>query len=63
MYRDLAQDRPKFVLRNKIQEDMRNTEYTAERLSSMISSENSLNALMEMMGEMGLEITEISKNF
>lgn len=41
---------------------MRNTEYTPENLASMISSESSLNALLEMMGEMGLEITDVSRN-
>jgi len=41
---------------------MRNTEYNIEKLASMISSESSFSALLEMMGDMGLEITEISRN-
>lgn len=39
---------------------MRNTDFTIENLASMISSESSLSALVEMIGEMGLEITEIA---
>ena len=34
---------------------MRNTEYTLDKLASMISSESSFTALVEMMGDMGLE--------
>ncbi len=34
---------------------MRNTEYNLEKLASMISSESSFTALMEIMGDMGLE--------
>lgn len=41
---------------------MRNTEYTTENLATMISSEASFNALLNMMGELGLEITEVSRN-
>lgn len=38
--------------KNKV---MRNTEYNLEKLASMISSESSFSALMEIMGDMGLE--------
>lgn len=41
---------------------MKNTDYDLERLATMISSESSFSALMEMMGDMGLEITEIARN-
>ena len=34
---------------------MRNTEYNLDKLASMISSESSFTALVEMMGDMGLE--------
>lgn len=34
---------------------MRNTEYHLDKLASMISSESSFTALVEMMGDMGLE--------
>ena len=40
---------------------MKNTDYDLERLASMISSESSLNALLEMMGEMGLEISDVAR--
>ncbi len=39
---------------------MKNTEYDLEMLSSMISSESSLAALLEMMGDMGLELDSAS---
>ena len=39
---------------------MKNTEYTPVDLSSMISSESSLAALLEMMGDMGLELDSAS---
>ena len=42
-------------IRNKNHNVMRNTEYNLEKLASMISSESSLTALMEIMGDMGLE--------
>ncbi len=35
---------------------MKNTEYDLKKLSSMISTESSLKALLEMMGDMGLEM-------
>jgi len=38
---------------------MKNTDYSLENLGMMISSESSLNALMDIIGEMGLEITGI----
>ncbi len=40
---------------------MRNTEYNFDRLASMISSESSLAALMEIMGDMGLEVEDAVK--
>jgi len=42
-------------IRNKKLKVMRNTEYNLEKLASMISSESSFTALMEIMGDMGLE--------
>lgn len=41
---------------------MRNTEYSLEKLASMISSEPSFNALMEIMGDMGLEFESAVRN-
>lgn len=41
---------------------MRNTEYNLEKLASMISSESSFTALMEIMGDMGLEFEGAVKN-
>ncbi len=41
---------------------MKNTDYSLENLGMMISSESSLNALMDIIGEMGLEITAIVDN-
>jgi hypothetical protein len=41
---------------------MKNTDYSLENLGMMISSESSLNALMDIIGEMGLEITGILDN-
>ncbi|MEE3406400.1 hypothetical protein SAMN06298215_1062 [Bacteroidales bacterium WCE2008] len=38
---------------------MKNTDYSLENLGMMISSESSLNALMDIIGEMGLEITGV----
>lgn len=45
--------------KNKV---MRNTEYNLEKLASMISSESSFTALMEIMGDMGLEFEGAVKN-
>lgn len=39
---------------------MKNTEYNIDNLASMISSESSFNALLEMMGDMGLELDSAS---
>ena len=39
---------------------MKNTEYSLDNLASMISSESSLTALLEMMGDMGLELDSAS---
>lgn len=39
---------------------MKNTEYNLDNLASMISSESSLVALLEMMGDMGLELDSAS---
>ena len=41
---------------------MRNTEYSLEKLASMISSESSFNALMEILGDMGLEFESAVRN-
>ena len=38
---------------------MKNTDYSLENLGMMISSESSLNDLMDIIGEMGLEITGV----
>ena len=38
---------------------MKNTDYSLENLGMIISSESSLNALMDIIGEMGLEITGV----
>jgi len=38
---------------------MKNTEYNYDALGSMISSESSLAELMDMIADMGLEITEV----
>ena len=35
---------------------MKNTEYDLQSLSTMISSDSSLSTLIDMMGDMGLEI-------
>ena len=40
---------------------MKNTEYTPVDLASMISSEASLSALLDMMGDMGLELDSASR--
>lgn len=39
---------------------MKNTEYNVDKLASMISSETSYSALVEMMNEMGLELDSAS---
>ena len=46
---------------NKKHKAMKNTEYTPMDLSSMISSESSLSALLDMMGDMGLELDSASR--
>ena len=40
---------------------MKNTEYNLDNLSSMISSESSLSALLDMMGDLGLEFDSASR--
>ena len=40
---------------------MKNTEYNLDNLSSMISSESSLSALLDMMGDMGLAFDSASR--
>ena len=40
---------------------MKNTDFDLDNLSSMISSESSLNALLEMMGDMGLELDSATR--
>ncbi len=47
---------PYLCIRNKTTKVMRNTEYNLEKLASMISSESSFTALIEIMGDMGLEL-------
>lgn len=54
--------KPYLCIRNKKNKVMRNTEYALEKLASMISSESSLTALMEIMGDMGLELEGAVKN-
>ena len=41
---------------------MKNTEYNADNLASMISSESSLSTLLEMMGDMGLELDSATRS-
>ena len=48
--------------KQKKQNVMRNTVYNLEKLASMISSESSFTALMEIMGDMGLEFEGAVKN-
>lgn len=38
---------------------MKNTEFNSSLLSSIISSEDSLNELMDMISDLGLEITGV----
>ena len=40
---------------------MKNTDYNLDILASMISSEASFSALLDMMGDMGLELDSASK--
>ncbi len=40
---------------------MKNTEYNVDNLASMISSESSLSTLLEMMGDMGLELDSATR--
>lgn len=40
---------------------MKNTEYNVDKLASMISSETSFSALVEMMDDMGLELDSASQ--
>lgn len=40
---------------------MKSTEYDIQKLAAMISSDSSFTTLVEMMGDMGLEITGIEK--
>ena len=40
-------------------EAMRNTNYNLDNLTSVISSESSLQTLMDMIGDLGLEILDI----
>ena len=62
MYSVLAQARTTFASETKKNNVMRNTEYNLEKLASMISSESSFTALMEIMGDMGLEFEGAVKN-
>lgn len=38
---------------------MKNTDYNLETLAALISSESSFDQLKDMIGDMGLEITDI----
>ena len=40
---------------------MKNTDYNLDKLASMISSESSFSALLDMMGDMGLELDSASR--
>ena len=40
---------------------MKNTDFNLDNLSSMISSESCLDTLLEMMGEMGLELDSATR--
>ncbi len=40
---------------------MKNTDYNLDTLASMISSEASFSALLDIMGDMGLELDSASK--
>ena len=40
---------------------MKNTDFNLDNLSSMISSESSLDTPLEMMGEMGLELDSATR--
>lgn len=40
---------------------MKNTDFNLDTLASMISSEASLSTLLEMMGDMGLELDSASR--
>ena len=44
---------------NQHKEAMRNTNYNLDNLTSVISSESSLQTLMDMIGDLGLEILDI----
>ncbi len=46
----------------KINTIMKNTDYSIDKLASMISSESSLSALLGMMGDMGLEMDSAVKD-
>lgn len=41
---------------------MKNTDYNLDTLASMISSEASFSALLDIMGDMGLELDSASKS-
>ena len=38
---------------------MKNTEYNLDVLSSVVSSQTSFNTLLDMISDMGLEITDV----
>jgi hypothetical protein len=58
----LVQGRSTFASETKNYNAMRNTEYDLAALATMISSESSFTALMEMMGDMGLEFEGAVRN-
>lgn len=57
----LAQDKPTFASGEQKDNIMKKTNNDNEKLVSVISSEYSLNALADLIGDFGLEITSIEK--
>ena len=49
-----------FASENKTQSVMKNTEYNLETLENVISTE-SFRALLDMIGDLGLEVTGVSR--
>jgi hypothetical protein len=62
MCRTLAQSRFNFASAKQKTAAMKNTEYT-NFLGSIISSEDSLTALLEMIEDMDLEITGVGQSW
>lgn len=57
----LAQAKPTFVSGEQNDNIMKKTNNDNEKLISVISSESSLNALADLIGDFGLEITSIER--